>query len=65
MVQSFPTNGRKHYGPGSSRQRPHDGGSPNAGINSPNTMNDQLGQSPDRTNPTANNPAVNPTINTR
>jgi hypothetical protein len=40
-------------------------GIPNAGIKSPNTMNDQLGQSPDRTNPTANNPAVNPTMNTR
>jgi hypothetical protein len=41
------------------------GVSPNAGINRPDTMNDQLGQGPNLNNPTANNPAVNPSINTR
>lgn len=30
MVQSFPTNGRKHYGPDSSRQRHNDRGSPSS-----------------------------------
>jgi hypothetical protein len=41
------------------------GTSPNAGINGLNRMNDQLGQSPDLNKPAGDNPAVNPSINTR